>query len=110
MSDRTDSELLTDVSEACDRISCYIAGLSYDTFIADIKTQDAVIRNLEVIGEASVKISPGLKKKHPEIEWASITGMRNKLIHDYFGVNIDIVWNVATTDMQNLKQKLSGLM
>jgi uncharacterized protein with HEPN domain len=63
-------------------------------FLADRKTQEATIRNFEVLGEAVKNLSPGLKVRHPDIPWKAIAGMRDKLIHDYFGVNPELIWDV----------------
>ncbi|MEW6679932.1 MAG: HepT-like ribonuclease domain-containing protein [bacterium] len=71
--------------------------MSYKEFLEDIKTQDAVVRNLEIIGEAAKNISEELKKKYPRIQWKDLAGVRDKLIHHYFGVNFDIVWNKRKT-------------
>ncbi len=75
----------------------------------DYKTQDAIVRNIEIIGEASKKLSSGLKKKYQDIPWKMIAGTRDILIHDYFGVNIDIIWEIITNDMPELKQKLEKI-
>lgn len=68
--------------------------------------QDAVIRNLEIIGEATKKISTQTKNTYPEIQWKKISGMRDKLIHDYFGVDLISVWSVVLTDLKTLKTQL----
>jgi uncharacterized protein with HEPN domain len=91
MSNRTDRDFLSDIQEAIHRIATYVAGMSYETFVADIKTQDAVVRNLEIIGEATKNLSEQLLRKYPDIPWKSMAGVRDRLIHHYFGVNLDIV-------------------
>jgi len=68
-------------------------------FLKDKKTQDAVIRNLEIIGEATKKLSNPLRLKYPNIKWKKIAGMRDKLIHEYFGVNFELVWDVIDQDL-----------
>jgi len=82
---------------------------SFDEFLKDYKTQDAVIRNIEIIGEASKKISSDLKDKYPNIPWKMIAGTRDRLIHGYFGVNIDIVWEIVTIDMPVLEQEVKKI-
>lgn len=81
-----------------------------DGFLADRKTQDAVVRNLEIIGEATKRVSPGLKAAHPGVAWKPIAGMRDKLIHDYFGVNVQLVWDVVDRDLPALYEKVVALL
>jgi uncharacterized protein with HEPN domain len=70
--------------------------------LKDLKTQDAVVRNIEIIGESVKLLSDNIKKSHPHIAWKEIAGTRDELIHDYFGVNIDVVWNIAKEDLPSL--------
>ncbi len=91
MSKRSDEDYLKDMLEGATRIIDYCKGLSFEQFLKDIKTQDAVVRNIEIVGEAVKNISEGLKTQHAAIPWKSIAGMRDRLIRDYFGVNLDIV-------------------
>ena len=95
--------------EAARRAVDFSVGLSYDDFVKDFKTQDAVIRNLEIIGEAAKNISESTRGRYPEIPWKQIAGMRDRLIHQYFGVNIDVVWNVVRKDLEGLIIQLSGV-
>jgi uncharacterized protein with HEPN domain len=76
----------------------------------DRKTQDAVVRNLEIIGEASKRVSVTLKEAHPDIAWKPIAGIRDKLIHDYFRVNLQLVWDAVERDLPILKQKIDRLL
>lgn len=78
-----------------DRIEEYISGYSYIEFKKDYKTVDAVIRNFEVIGEAAKNLPDSLKIKYPEIPWAEMYLLRNKVSHEYFGVDYEILWDVA---------------
>jgi uncharacterized protein with HEPN domain len=84
--------------------------LSYEEFLNDIKTQDAVVRNLEIIGEAIKNISKGLKKKYPQIPWKDLSGVRDKLIHHYFGVNLDIVWNIVKEELPEVLLQLEEIL
>lgn len=99
MSNRSDRDFLSDIREAILRITSYVGGMSSDTFMDDIKTQDAVVRNLEIIGEATKNLSEQLCIENPEIPWRSMAGVRDRLIHHYFGVNLDIVWQIVTAEL-----------
>lgn len=109
MSERTDRELVSDIQEAIRRVTDYTSGMTYEVFLADTKTQDAVVRNLEIIGEAAKNLSENLRAEHADIPWKGMTGIRDKLIHHYFGVNLDIVWQVATNDLPSLIEPLAKI-
>ena len=83
--------------------SSYLNGLSYEQFSNDSKTQDAIIRNIEIIGEATKHLSDVVKLRYNHIPWKEIAGTRDRLIHGYFGVNLDIIWEIATIDLPKLK-------
>ncbi len=110
MSKRKDEDLLKDIMEAIRRINIYVDKMKYSQFLDDLKTQDSVIRNLEIIGEAVNKLSEELKNRYSEIEWKDITGMRNRLIHDYFGVNYDVVWTIIQEDLPSLKNHVQFIL
>ena len=101
---------LDDILEAIDRIQEYVQGMDEDTFGSDKKTQDAVIRNLEVIGEASRNLSNEMKAQADEIEWPKIIGLRNILAHEYFGVSIPIVWDIIQNKLHPLKEASTKLL
>ncbi len=109
MSKRADIDLLKDIIESIERIISYSCDMEYSSFKTDNKTQDAVIRNIEVMGEATKLLSNELKAKYADVPWKSIAGTRDKLIHDYFGVNIDIVWNIATEEIPLLLGRISQI-
>ena len=106
MPKRGDLEWVSDIKEAIRRVERYTRGVSYQKFLKNIKTQDAVVRNLEIIGEAVKNISADFKKKHKNVEWKNIAGMRDKLIHHYFGVNWEIVWDVVKEKLPELKKQV----
>jgi uncharacterized protein with HEPN domain len=110
MSERTDSEFARDIEEAIRRISSYAAGLTYESFLLDTKTQDAIVRNLEIIGEAAKSISDRLRAEHPAIPWRNMAGLRDRLIHDYFGVSFDVVWEIVTNDLPKVVDPLKKLL
>ncbi len=109
MSERADRDVLSDIQEAIRRIAVYTAGMTYEPFLADTKTQDAVIRNLEIIGEATKSLSEGLRAKHSGIPWKGMAGVRDRLIHHYFGVNLDIVWQIAVAELPDVASQLAGI-
>jgi uncharacterized protein with HEPN domain len=88
----------------------YTKELSYPAFLQKIETQDAVVRNLEIIGEAVKNVSKTMKTENNHIQWKEIAAMRDKVIHFYFGVNWDIVWRVAKDNLPVLKEKIEGIL
>ena len=110
MSKRGDRELLIDMLESIRRVQMYVDGLEYQDFINDLKTQDAVIRALEILGEASKRMSPSIKNQFPDIPWKLMAGMRDKLIHEYFGVNLDVVWEVVTNNLPALFSQIQCIL
>lgn len=105
-----DSELYCDdIRQACARITRYINGMTQAQFQADEKTQDAVIRNLEIIGEATKKLPDELRWENPEIDWRRIAGLRDILIHHYYQVDLDILWDIVQTKVPELLQRLDDL-
>ena len=99
-----------DMLDSIRKIETYISGMAYEEFLEDEKTKDAVVRNLEVIGEAANKIPEEVKIKHQEIPWRQIIGLRNRLIHGYFVVDYRIVWDIATKELYRLKFQLKKLL
>lgn len=110
MSKRADTDFLNDSKEAILRINVYVENLSYEEFLNDIKTQDAVVRNLEIIGEAIKNISEELKEKYPRVPWKDLAGVRDKLIHHYFGVNLDIVWNIVKEELPEVISQIEEIL
>ena len=89
------------------RLACeFVHGMDYGTFLADARTQRAVIRQPEVLGEVCGHVSPELRAAHPDVPWAKIVGMRNKLSHAYFGVDLRLTWTTVHGDLVELAEKL----
>ncbi len=94
---------------SANRIQSFVSEMDYDQFASDFKTQDAVIRNFEIIGEATKRISLDFRNNYPEIPWSDMSGMRDRLIHDYLEVDIEIVWKTATEDLPPLVTKIKRI-
>jgi uncharacterized protein with HEPN domain len=107
---RRDELYLGDIVEAIERIVAYLAGFSYEQFLEDTKVQDAVLRNLQIVGDASKKVSLTVRRAHPELPWRQMSGMRDKVVHEYFGLDYRIVWQVATMDLPRLLPIIRGIV
>ena len=108
--ERNPADYLRDILEVAEKISQFINGFNYETFCADKKTVFAVVRGLEIVGEAVRNIPPSFRAKHPEIPWQFMTGMRDRLIHDYGGVNLVIFWNAAGSELPKLEPRLREML
>ena len=106
---KDDRLYLTHIKEAIDKIKLYTNG-GYEQFANDPKTQDAVIRNFEIIGEASKQINDQTKKLRDDIPWRDVGGLRDVLIHDYMGVDIKEVWNIITNHIPVLEKAIDELL
>ena len=102
-------EYIRHIIDEIDYILSQISDTDFDLFLRDGTLKRAFVRSLEIIGEASKKLPEDVKARQPDIEW-QVTGMRDKLIHDYFGVDYTIVWDVATTKLPDLREKLQALL
>lgn len=107
---RRDKDFLGDISEAINLISLYTKGLTYQKFLEDRKVQDAVVRNLEVIGEASKNIAAAFKAKYPDVPWKKVAGLRDKLIHFYFGIDYKIVWSIVKKELPKLSKQVKEIL
>jgi uncharacterized protein with HEPN domain len=104
------SDYLDDILPAIVDVEEFIRGIHYETFAEDKKTVNAVIRSLEVLGEATKSIPISFRQKHPDIPWSKMAGMRDVLIHDYMGVDLKTVWKVAQERLPELKPLLEKLI
>jgi len=106
MSRRGTPLLIEDIWEAVEKIERYVSALNHEAFIKDDKTIDSVARNLEIIGEAANRISKDFRAQHSEIDWPKIIGLRNRIVHDYFNIDVEIVWEIVQKDLPTFKSKL----
>jgi len=107
---KDDTIYLKHILEAIRKIECYLTEVTYDSFCQDDMRIDAVVRELEIIGEASNNLSEKFQKDHSKIHFREITDMRNILIHKYFGVNLKIVWDTCQTDIPALKDCIKKVL
>jgi uncharacterized protein with HEPN domain len=110
MSKRSEKLLIEDIIESIERVFSYTEDLSYKEFIADNKTVDAVVRNFEVIGEASNNLPKEFLPEYPHIDWSGLIGFRNKLIHGYFGVDYKIVWYIIETELEGILNQFKQIL
>lgn len=110
MSNREESLLLNDILDPARKILNFTKGMDVEQFLEDEKTQDACIRNFEIMGEASKYVTEETKLSNPEIEWRKISNYRNLLIHEYFGVNLEIVWDIIENEMSETVYLLENLV
>ena len=96
-------DYVQDIYDAINEVELFIEGMVFKDFIQDKKTINAVIRSVEVIGEASKKIPERIRNTYPSIPWKKMSGMRDKLIHEYFGIDLEILWKVAKDNVPSLK-------
>ncbi|HEY4693521.1 MAG TPA: DUF86 domain-containing protein [Bellilinea sp.] len=101
---------VSDILTCIEKIEEFTAGMTYEAFKNDAKTVDAVIRNFEVIGEAAGYIPESIQERYPDLGWLEMRGMRNIMIHEYFGVSLPIIWRTVTHDLPELSEKIKKLL
>jgi uncharacterized protein with HEPN domain len=99
-----------DILQCMEKIEKYLKDMSYAAFEKNDLVVDAVLRNLEVIGEAAKNVPAGVRKKHPEVPWKKMVGLRNIAIHEYFGVDKSIIWEIATKNLPETKRDMENLL
>jgi len=110
MSERSAELLLEDMLESCERILEYTKGLSLEDFRKNYLVVDAVVRNFTIIGEAAGRIPDDFKRKHSEIDWDRIRGFRNRIVHDYFGIDYQIVWLIVENNIPELRDLIKNII
>ena len=99
-----------DMIEFSDKVLSYTNGMDHATFVADGRTYDATLRNLELIGEAATHVPRTVREQHPEIQWRQIIATRNRVAHGYLGIDEDVIWYIIQTDVPNLLPALRNLL
>jgi len=110
MNERSYLMFLEDIIESIEKIELYIRELPYNAFIEDSKTVDAVVRNLEIIGEASKRIPDNIKENLKEVPWHRMTGLRNIIAHEYFGIDLNIIWKIIKENLPEVEPSLKKLL
>ena len=110
MSKRKPDVYLQDIFESINYIQRFLEGVSEDEFYKNVEKQDAVLRRLEIIGEAVKHMPDKIREDHPDVPWRQIAGMRDIIIHEYFGITLEMVWVVATEDILDLKTKVEEII
>ena len=110
MRDRPYKLFLEDIIESIRKIQGYTKGLSFEDFKNDSKTVDAVLRNLEIIGEASRSIPPETRSKYPDIPWGRMVGLRNIVSHGYFGIDLLIIWQIVATNLPEVEPRIMKII
>ena len=96
-------DYINDILDAMTKAQEFVQGFSYNKFLKDDKTQFAVVRAIGIIGEATKNIPVSVRKKYPQIQWREIAGMRDKIVHEYFGLNLKVIWRTVKEDIPTVK-------
>jgi len=109
MKGRHDRLFLYDIIECCDRIAGYVDGVREEEYHSDPMLQDALVRNIEVVGEAVKNLSIEITEAYPNVAWSQIARMRDKIAHHYFRINLDVVWKTAIEDLPALRRQIRAI-
>ena len=104
------SHYLADMADSCEHIRSYVAGMTFDEFVADRKTVDAVARNLEIIGEAAKNVPDEIFAEKSDVPWKQVRQFRDKIAHHYFDLNLERVWAIIQTDIDTLETSVRELL
>jgi uncharacterized protein with HEPN domain len=107
---KDDSVYLHHIIDAFMQIEYYIDGISHEEFLSNKLLQDGVIRQLEVMGEAARNLSDDLRNEYPQVPWRQMIGLRNRMIHAYFNVNLQIIWEIVQGDLPDLKWETESIL
>ncbi len=110
MNERTYRLFIEDILEAIEKIERYLEGLAYEAFVKNEMVVDAVIRNLEIIGEASRNIPEEVRDIYPDIPWKRMIGLRNIVVHEYFGVDLSIIWDIINRNLPETKPEITAML
>ena len=110
MSERNWKLFVEDILESVELIESYIANMEFEDFKNDRKTIDAVVRNFEVIGEASRNVPDNVRNKYQNVDWKGIIGLRNRIAHEYFGLSVTIIWSIVTQEIPRLKKQMKQIL
>ena len=109
MSHRPVRVLIADILDSIEKIERYVRGYDRNEFLHDEKTIDSVVRNLEIMGEAANRLPRNFRSQHPEIDWYRIIGLRHRIVHSYFGIDLDMIWEIIQWDVPDIKKKLDAM-
>ena len=101
---------LEDMRTSCEKVIQFIRGMSQAQFLADQKTYDAVMRNLEIIGEAAKHVPSEVRDRHTEVDWRRVAAFRDVAIHEYFGIDVDVVWDIVQNKLPALHRQIQQLL
>ncbi len=110
MFNRSDRQFLSDILEAMRRIEAYTAEMTLEAFLWDTKTQNTVVRNLEINGKATKRLSAEVRERYPAVSWRSMAGVRDRLVHHYFGISLDVVWEIVSVELGEVALQVEGIL
>ena len=107
---RREKLYLDDIVQACDDIAGFLEGFDLQAFVQDARTQGVVLQRLMVIGEAASRLPDDFKEAHPEVDWLAIVGLRNRIVHAYFHIELPIIWEAATRESPHLRDQIKDML